>query len=590
MPDQGHIETELILRETEADVQRVYRKAVEETQKKLEDYLRRYQVKDEIKRQQLARGEITAQEYADWRKGQIMIGKRWEEMRDTLARDLHNSNTIARSIVQGHMPEAYAVNHNYATFQVEQGSMLDTSYTLYDRQTVERVIRDQPELLPPPGKDLQKRIAANKDIAWQRGQIQSVALQSILQGESIPKMARRIAQEMGEKNNKAAVRYARTAMTGAQNAGRVDAYKRAEGMGIELEQEWLATLDNRTRHEHRFLDGQHVPVGEAFTVDGYKIKFPGDPSAPGYLIWNCRCTLVPRIKGVDQSNAPRNSKLGDMTYEEWKGAVDEVKTPSLRDMVEADSDKYSAVQKNALLYYADNGQFPKNISGYQKKKLQGVIDQYSDGVQGRDVEFKKVPTPSKPSKPSLPTKDQYTLPMDSRKDADRWVKDEHIAHQYTGKQLQAMKSYMMESDDINGMLRGYSSYHDKSVVGTLSSCMSEYEYKDSVYRGIDGKVLSIREGESAESVKKRLVGKSYKDKGFMSTSRSYDVAKEFSQRGAFDEFEAESPCVLVLDVHGVDVAYLNSGLAEVLLDKGSTITYTDVVKEDGVFKVFGVVK
>lgn len=320
MSDQGHIETERILREAEDEIQRVYRQAVEETQKKLEDYLRRYQIKDEIKREQLARGEITAKEYADWRKGQTMIGQRWEEMRDTLAQDLHNSNNIARSVVQGHMPDVYAVNHNYATFQVEKGSMLDTSYTLYDRQTVERIIRDQPNLLPPPGKDLQKRIAANKDIAWQRGQIQSVTLQSILQGESIPKMAYRIAQEMGETNYKSAVRYARTAMTGAQNAGRVDAYKRAEDMGIELEQEWLATLDNRTRHEHRQLDGQHVKVGEPFRIDGEEIRFPGDPAAPGYLTWNCRCTLVPRVKGVDQSDAPRNSKLGSMTYDEWRGA------------------------------------------------------------------------------------------------------------------------------------------------------------------------------------------------------------------------------------------------------------------------------
>lgn len=315
MADAGHIETELILRETEADVQRVYRRAVEEAQKKLEDYLRRYQIKDNIKRQQLDRGEITAQEYTDWRRGQIMISKRWEELRDTLAQDLHNSNAIARSIVRGHMPEVYAVNHNYATFQIERGSMLDTSYTLYDRQTVERIIRDQPELLPPPGKDLQKRIAANKDIAWQRGQIQSVALQSILQGESIPKMARRIAREVGEKNNRATVRYARTAVTGAQNAGRVDAYRRAENMGIELEQEWLATLDGRTRHSHRQMDGQHVKVGEKFSNG---CRFPGDPSGPGWEIWNCRCTLVPRVKGVDQSDAPRNSKLGSMTYDEWK--------------------------------------------------------------------------------------------------------------------------------------------------------------------------------------------------------------------------------------------------------------------------------
>lgn len=315
MHDEGHDATELILRETEADVQRVYQRAVDDVQKKLDEYLRKFKVKDEVKKRQLDRGEITSKEYQDWRRGQIMMGKRWEEMRNTLAQDLHNSNVIARSIVQGHMPEAYAVNHNYATFQVEKGSMLDTSYTLYDRQTVERVIRDQPEMLPPPGKDLKKRIAEGKDIVWQRGKIQSVTLQSILQGESIPKMSRRIAREIGGMNHRAAVRYARTSITGAQNAGRVDAYKRAEGMGIELEQEWLATLDGRTRHSHRQMDGEHVKVGEKFSNG---CRFPGDPDGPGWEVWNCRCTLVPRVKGIDQSDAPRNSKLGSMTYDEWK--------------------------------------------------------------------------------------------------------------------------------------------------------------------------------------------------------------------------------------------------------------------------------
>lgn len=335
MPDIGHIETESILRETEADVQRVYRKAVEETQKKLDDYLRRFEVKDNIKRQQLNRGEITAKEYADWRKGQIMIGQRWEEMRDTLAQDLHNSNTIARSVVQGHMPDVYAVNHNYATFQIEKGSMLDTSYTLYDRDTVERIIREQPDLLPPPGPRKRAEIAAGKDIAWQRGQIQSVTLQSILQGESIPNMAKRIATTMGETNRNASVRYARTATTGAENAGRVAAYERADLMGIEIEQEWLATLDGRTRHSHRQMDGVTIGVntGEIFPNG---CRYPGDPDGPGEEIWNCRCTLVPKIKGVDQSNAPRNSKLGNMSYEEWKHEHDakyEVNVPGVQGQI-----------------------------------------------------------------------------------------------------------------------------------------------------------------------------------------------------------------------------------------------------------------
>lgn len=318
MIDYGQRETDAVIGRMDRMVADIYRQTEEELQKKLDDYLARFKVKDAIKREMLRKGEITLEEYNYWRTGQIMIGKRWEEMRDTIAQDLHNANNIARSTIYGYMPEVYALNHNYATFQVEKGSMLDTSYTLYDRQTVERIMRSNPDLLPPPGPRKKAEIAAGKDIKWQSRQLQSAMTKSILAGDSIPHIAKRLSNELSVTNRKAAERYARTAATGAQNAGRVDAYKRAQGMGIEMEQEWLATLDGRTRHEHRYLDGQHVPVGKPFTVDGYELRFPGDPAGPGYLIWNCRCTLVPRLKSLDQSDAPRKSKLGDMSYEEWK--------------------------------------------------------------------------------------------------------------------------------------------------------------------------------------------------------------------------------------------------------------------------------
>ena len=318
MIDYGQRETDAVIGRMDRMVADIYRQTEEELQKKLDDYLARFKVKDAIKREMLRKGEITLEEYNYWRTGQIMIGKRWEEMRNTIAQDLHNVNNIARSTIYGYMPEVYALNHNYATFQVEKGSMLDTSYTLYDRQTVERIMRSNSDLLPPPGPRKKAEIAAGKDIKWQSRQLQSAMTKSILAGDSIPHIAKRLSNELSVTNRKAAERYARTAATGAQNAGRVDAYKRAQGMGIEMEQEWLATLDGRTRHEHRYLDGQHVPVGKPFTVDGYELRFPGDPAGPGYLIWNCRCTLVPRLKNLDQSDAPRKSKLGGMSYDEWK--------------------------------------------------------------------------------------------------------------------------------------------------------------------------------------------------------------------------------------------------------------------------------
>ena len=138
------------------------------------------------------------------------------------------------------------------------------------------------------------------------------------------KIAKRLANMVGDSDTKAAIRNARTMTTGAENAGRVDSYKRAENMGIKMMQQWVATLDNRTRHEHRQLDGQRVKVGEPFIVNKQQIMFPGDPAAAPYLVYNCRCTLIGVVAGSDiekTTNAgelPRRSKLGTMTYDEWK--------------------------------------------------------------------------------------------------------------------------------------------------------------------------------------------------------------------------------------------------------------------------------
>jgi hypothetical protein len=70
------------------------------------------------------------------------------------------------------------------------------------------------------------------------------------------------------------------------------------------------------------LDGQEVDVGEPFIMDGFKIKYPGDPAAPAHLLFNCRCTVIAKVKGVDfdvSDKTQRDDKIGDMSYEEWKG-------------------------------------------------------------------------------------------------------------------------------------------------------------------------------------------------------------------------------------------------------------------------------
>lgn len=320
MADAGHDETERLIKELEKKIRREYKQAVNDAQEKLSDYLRRFEIKDEKWKIRLANGDVTAAEYAAWRQQQIMVGAKWEALRNELATDLHNAEIRARNLIRNELASAYASNFNYATYLIEKAGKVNTSFTLYSKDAVDRILKENPDILPAinPGSKLAKDIADGKAIAWQEGQIQSVTLQSIVQGESIPNMVKRIANTMGDRDHAATIRYARTAITSAQNAGRQDAFERAEALGVKMKKQWLATLDNRTRHEHRILDGQTKPIDEPFEVDGMKIDYPGDIAADPALVWNCRCTMTALVDGwEDKSGQLRDaSVIGD--YDEWK--------------------------------------------------------------------------------------------------------------------------------------------------------------------------------------------------------------------------------------------------------------------------------
>lgn len=59
---------------------------------------------------------------------------------------------------------------------------------------------------------------------------------------------------------------------------------------------WRSVHDKRTRDWHASMDRQERGMDEAF-VDGkgYRLRWPGDPSAPAETTINCRCTTTFRI-------------------------------------------------------------------------------------------------------------------------------------------------------------------------------------------------------------------------------------------------------------------------------------------------------
>lgn len=317
--DRGQQDTEDLLKQAEKRINEEYKKAMDEMEDELTDYLERFEKKDEKWREWVESGQKTAEEYQQWRTGQMAVGRRWQDQINTLAVQMNQTNQTAQGIIRKYTPEMYADNFNWATYQIEKDTQLNTSFNLVNSDAVERLMRDDPDVLPPPGKKVSQEIAEGRAIRWNKQQLQSVMTQSILQGDSIPKMANRLATTVGEKNRKAAIRNARTMATGAQNAGRVDAYKRMQSKGVKIRQQWDAVHDNRTRHSHRWIDGEIQPVGEAFSNG---CEYPGDPKGDPAEIYNCRC----RLKSVIDGLTPRarqymdTSGMDGMSYDEWRNA------------------------------------------------------------------------------------------------------------------------------------------------------------------------------------------------------------------------------------------------------------------------------
>ena len=367
MADYGHKETDKRLAVMEKRIAKVYADTLAEAKDKLSAVLAEFRELDEKKAQAVADGKLSKKAYTGWRQELLSKEKHLRDMIDVLTEDFTNADKIAMKIVNGEAKDVYALNANYAAYDIEKKANANLSWTLYDHSTVERLIRKEPNLLPLPSVDVPV------DKRWNQKHITAAINRGILLGDPIQDIAKRLVTVASMDLN-AAVRSARTATTAAECAGRIDTYKYAQSIGIELEQEWLATLDGRTRHEHRLLDGQRVAVGEAFHVGGASIRYPGDPQAPGYLIYNCRCTLVSAVKGIDQSDAPRASKLDGVSYEDWKAGKDlELQKAQKIELKQRENELKNEKNRAILKEKIDSGEIPLKLNrGQQRKHIEGT--------------------------------------------------------------------------------------------------------------------------------------------------------------------------------------------------------------------------
>ena len=323
--DLGHKLADQELAKLEQRISQVYGDAAAELSETIDAYFESFRQRDEEMKKMLQRGEITKAHYNQWRLNQIGRGERYKQLRDKIAERMTDATETATSYINDVTPGIYSLNRNWTAYEIEKVAG-NADFTLWNEQAVKRLIKDNPDMLLYYPGDI--AIKYGDHVKWIRECVGKTIISAILQGKSITKIANELQQKIPGLNRRFAIGTARTAITNAQNAGRQDQYLLAKQMGIKVRKRWFATLDGRTRHAHAMADGQTVDVDADFDVDGYKMAYPGDRRAPGYLLYNCRCTMrtvepegievEPGQRRVRDPETGKNVLISDMTYQEWQ--------------------------------------------------------------------------------------------------------------------------------------------------------------------------------------------------------------------------------------------------------------------------------
>lgn len=311
MADYGHKYADKKLSEVDRQLRRVYKQAKDEMNKKLADFNSKFRKLDKEKRSQLREGKITQKEYKDWLSGRVFIRQNWQNKIEQVTKILYDHNNQAMKLINEGRLSTFAENYNFQAFIAEKRMI--GLFSIYNTEAVARLMLEKPDLLP------KWEIHKKKDYKWNARRVNSVVTQAIIQGKSIDEITGELCDKLSSTNDSKMRMFARTAITGAENAGRQQQMNDAAKLGIEVHKQWEAAHDSRTRPSHRAIDGEEVPYNEDFSNG---LEFPGDPAGAPEEVYNCRCTMKTIYPEYEDREAAQkrydDMEIDGESYTDWK--------------------------------------------------------------------------------------------------------------------------------------------------------------------------------------------------------------------------------------------------------------------------------
>ena len=283
-------------------IAREYKSIQKDIQRDAEEYFARFADEQAKKLAKVKAGELSKAEYEQWARNKMLYGKRYEDLESRVVDRLVNANNVAANYINGTAKDVFALNNRFQQFKMEQGTGI--SLSMYDDNTINRLIAKSPKLLP------KAKVNIPKNEKWNQKKMRKTLASGIVRGLSVKELSNDLGA-VTTMNKNSALRNARTMVTGAQNSGRLESMLRfKEETGIDIKKEWMATNDARTRDSHAYLNGEQVPVDEEFSNG---CMCPGDPNGKPEEVYNCRCTLRMIMPDVIE----RKDKNEDDTLQEF---------------------------------------------------------------------------------------------------------------------------------------------------------------------------------------------------------------------------------------------------------------------------------
>lgn len=225
-------------------------------------------------------------------QAEMMKYDRLNKLIKNIQSEIKKAETLQDFQLKTYLKNAYEINYYHTGYMVDSTLGIKTGFSAVDRKQVNAMINNPL---------LKIAIDDNKVKVYQ--DIQRTLTQSVVQGDGIRETSKKLKKRIDVSLSRAEL-IVRTETTKTMAKARVDGMERVERAGIEIQKEWVATLDERTREEHEELDGERVGIDEPFSNGSMS---PDEP--------NCRCTVVTYFPEYSKD---RKDTYGYSDYNDWK--------------------------------------------------------------------------------------------------------------------------------------------------------------------------------------------------------------------------------------------------------------------------------